>query len=221
LCDLIFSDIKMYETEREELVTKLEKRGITDKNVLSAISRVERDRFIPAALKIHAYKDIALPIGYGQTISQPYTVAYMTQLLQLKKDDKVLEIGTGSGYQAALLENMGMKVYSIERQFDIYSRTRKLFDKMAIRVHTKFGDGTIGWEEYSPFDGIIVTAGSPSVPISLKKQLAIGGRLVIPVGDKRSQRLEVIQKTEDDTFDIREIPEFAFVPLIGREGWNR
>lgn len=211
----------MYETEREELVTKLEKKGITDKNVLRAISEVERDMFIPAALKIHAYKDIALPIGYGQTISQPYTVAYMTQLLQLKKDDKVLEIGTGSGYQAALLENMGMKVYSIERQFDIYSRTRKLFDKMGIRVHTKFGDGTIGWEEYAPYDGIIVTAGSPSVPVSLKKQLAIGGRLVIPVGDKRSQRLEIIQKTGDDTFDSREIPEFAFVPLIGREGWNR
>lgn len=211
----------MFETEREELVTKLEKRGITDKCVLKAISEVERDKFIPDALKMHAYKDIALPIGFGQTISQPYTVAYMTQILQLKKEEKVLEIGTGSGYQAALLENMGMQVFSIERQFDIYSRTRKLFDQMGIRVHTKFGDGTIGWEEFAPYDGIIVTAGSPSVPVSLKKQLAIGGRLVIPVGDKRSQRLELIKKTGEDTFDTHEIPEFAFVPLIGREGWNR
>src|SRR5512146_1389677 len=110
----------MYETERNELVDKLRKRGITDEMVLRAISEVDRDNFVPDALKIHAYKDIALPIGYGQTISQPYTVAYMTQALQLKKGNKVLEIGTGSGYQAALLENMGMKVYSIERQFEIY-----------------------------------------------------------------------------------------------------
>lgn len=211
----------MYETEREELVGKLEKRGITDKNVLKAISRIERDKFVPDALKMHAYKDIALPIGYGQTISQPYTVAYMTQLLELKKDEKVLEIGTGSGYQAALLEDMGMQVYSIERQFDIYSKTQKLFDKLGIRVHTKFGDGTIGWDEFAPYDGIIVTAGSPSVPGSLKKQLAVGGRLVIPVGDKKSQRLKFIRKTGEDSFDIRDIPEFAFVPLIGREGWNK
>lgn len=218
---IIFLKIKMYETEREELVGKLEKRGITDKNVLKAISRIERDKFVPDALKMHAYKDIALPIGYGQTISQPYTVAYMTQLLELKKDEKVLEIGTGSGYQAALLEDMGMQVYSIERQFDIYSKTQKLFDKLGIRVHTKFGDGTIGWDEFAPYDGIIVTAGSPSVPGSLKKQLAVGGRLVIPVGDKKSQRLKFIRKTGEDSFDIRDIPEFAFVPLIGREGWNK
>lgn len=211
----------MHETERQELVEKLEKRGITDKNVLRAISEVERDKFVADALIIHAYKDIALPIGYGQTISQPYTVAYMTQQLELKKNDKVLEIGTGSGYQAALLENMGMQVYSIERQFDIYSKTRKLFDQLGIRVNTKCGDGTIGWEEFAPYDGIIVTAGSPSVPESLKKQLIIGGRLVIPVGDKRSQRLKVIRKTDIDTFDTRDIPEFAFVPLIGREGWNK
>ena len=211
----------MYETEREELVEKLRKRGITDENVLRALSVVDRDKFVPDPLKIHAYKDIALPIGYGQTISQPYTVAYMTQALELKKKDKVLEIGTGSGYQAALLEEMGMKVYTIERQFEIYLNTQKLFDKLGIRAHTKYGDGTIGWEEYSPFDGIIVTAGSPSVPVSLKKQLAIGGRFVIPVGDKRSQILKVIWKTEEDSFDIRDIPEFAFVPLIGREGWNR
>lgn len=211
----------MYETERNDLVEKLRRRGITDENVLHAISEVERDKFVPDALKMHAYKDIALPIGYGQTISQPYTVAYMTQVLELKKNEKVFEIGTGSGYQSALLENMGMNVYSIERQFEIYIKTQKLFDELGIRVHTKYGDGTIGWEEFSPYDGIIVTAGSPSVPLSLKKQLAVGGRLVIPVGDKRSQILKVIRKTDEDAFDTRDIPEFAFVPLIGREGWNR
>lgn len=211
----------MYETERSDLVDKLRNRGITDEMVLKAISEVERDKFVPDALKIHAYKDIALPIGYGQTISQPYTVAYMTQALKLNTGDKVLEIGTGSGYQAALLENMGMKVYSIERQFDIYIKTQKLFDKLGIRVHTKYGDGTIGWEEYAPFNGIIVTAGSPSVPESLKKQLTIGGRLVIPVGSKQTQILKIVRKTGEDDFDVQDIPEFAFVPLIGREGWNR
>jgi len=211
----------MYETERSDLVDKLRNRGITDEMVLNAISEVERDKFVPDALKIHAYKDIALPIGYGQTISQPYTVAYMTQALRLNAGDKVLEIGTGSGYQAALLENMGMKVYSIERQFEIYIKTQKLFDKLGIRVHTKYGDGTIGWEEYAPFNGIIVTAGSPSVPESLKKQLTIGGRLVIPVGSKQTQILKIVRKTGEDDFDIQDIPEFAFVPLIGREGWNR
>ncbi len=211
----------MYESERNDLVDKLRKRGITDERVLHSIAEVERDKFVPDALIMHAYKDIALPIGYGQTISQPYTVAYMTQAMNLSSDDKVLEIGTGSGYQAALLENMGMKVYSIERQFEIYVKTQKLFDKLGIRVHTKYGDGTIGWEEYAPYNGIIVTAGSPSVPVSLKKQLAIGGRLVIPVGDKKSQILKIIQKIGEDDFDVTDIPEFAFVPLIGREGWNR
>lgn len=211
----------MYETERSELVDKLRKRGITDEMVLRAISEVDRDKFVPDALKIHAYKDIALPIGYGQTISQPYTVAYMTQALKLKAGDKVLEIGTGSGYQAALLENMGMKVYSIERQFEIYIGTQKLFDKLGVRVHTKYGDGTIGWEEYAPYNGIIVTAGSPSVPASLKKQLTIGGRLVIPVGSKQTQILKIVRKTGADDFDVQDIPEFAFVPLIGREGWNK
>jgi len=211
----------MYENERSDLVDKLRKRGITDEAVLGAVSSVERDKFIPEALKIHAYKDIALPIGYGQTISQPYTVAYMTQALQLRTGETVLEIGTGSGYQAALLEMMGMKVYSIERQFEIYIKTQKLFDNLGIRVHTKYGDGTIGWELYAPYNGIIVTAGSPSVPVSLKKQLVVGGRLVIPVGNKQSQILKIIRKTGEDDFDVRDIPEFAFVPLIGREGWNR
>jgi protein-L-isoaspartate(D-aspartate) O-methyltransferase len=163
---------------------------------------------------------VALPIGHGQTISQPFTVAFMTQAMKVNPGDKVLEIGTGSGYQAAILYEMGMRVYSIERNVDIFYKTRKLFDGLGLRINTKCGDGTLGWEEYSPFDGIIVTAGSPTIPNSLKKQLASGGRLVIPVGDKISQRLKIITKIEEDNFSVEDIPEFAFVPLIGREGWK-
>ena len=210
----------MYESEREELVKKISLKGITDKNVLKAIEEVERHKFVPEAMKHHAYNDVALPIGHGQTISQPYTVAFMTQVLKASPGDKVLEIGTGSGYQAAILNRMGMEVYSIERNVDIFYRTRKLFDELGLRINTKCGDGTLGWEEYSPFDGIIVTAGSPTIPSSLKKQLAPGGRIVIPVGDKTSQRLKILIKLEENKFDIEDIPEFAFVPLIGREGWK-
>jgi protein-L-isoaspartate(D-aspartate) O-methyltransferase len=210
----------MYENERRELTEKLTQHGINDPDVLDAISRVERHKFVPQALHHHAYKDVALPIGYGQTISQPYTVAYMTQSLQLKPDSKVMEIGTGSGYQAAILYEMGMRVFTIERHFEIYLKAQKLFDELGVRVHTKLGDGTIGWEEYAPYDGIIVTAGSPSIPVSLKKQLSAGGKLVIPVGSKVSQILKIVTKTDENQFEIKDIPEFIFVPLIGREGWE-
>ncbi len=211
----------MYERERLELVDKLSEKGINDIFVLKAIGEVERHLFVPKAMKHHAYKDIALPIGYGQTISQPYTVAFMTEALMLKPKFKVLEIGTGSGYQAAILFKMGIQVYSIERQFEIYSATRKLFDHLGIHVNTKCGDGTIGWDEFAPYNGIIVTAGSPNIPSSLKKQLLIGGKLVIPVGDKNSQILKIITKLDEDEFDIMDVPQFSFVPLIGREGWNQ
>lgn len=211
-----------FKLERENLVDKLSEKGIYDIAVLKAVGEVKRHLFVSDAMKYHAYKDIALPIGSGQTISQPYTVAYMTQALQLKAPNaKVLEIGTGSGYQVAILVSMGMQVFSIERQFDIYDKTRKLFDKLGIRVNTKYGDGTIGWAEYAPYAGIMVTAGSPSVPISLKKQLAFGGKLVIPVGDKYSQTLKIITKIDEEKYDVEDIPQFTFVPLIGREGWEQ
>ncbi len=210
----------MYERERKELIDKLSQKGIWDQAVLKAIGKVERHKFLSKAFHNHAYKDIALPIGYGQSISQPYTVAFMTQELHLKPNSKVLEIGTGSGYQAAILVHMKMQVYSIERNIDLYLKTRNLFDSINLRVHSKYGDGTIGWAEYSPYDGIIVTAGSPSVPEPLKKQIAIGGKLVIPVGNKNSQKLKILTKLEEDVFDERDEPEFSFVPLIGREGWN-
>lgn len=210
----------MYRVKREELVDKLSNKGIDDIFVLKAIGEVERHKFVPHAMKHHAYEDVALPIGSGQTISQPYTVALMTQELRVKPDNKILEIGTGSGYQAAILNKMGASVYSIERQLDILHNTQKLFDELGIRVYTKYGDGTLGWDEYSPFDGIIVTAGSPSIPETLKKQLAVGGKLVIPVGNRNSQKLIVITKISENEFETKEIPEFKFVLLIGKEGWN-
>ncbi|MBK8947146.1 MAG: protein-L-isoaspartate(D-aspartate) O-methyltransferase [Ignavibacteriae bacterium] len=210
----------MFEIERTELVENLKQKGIRDINVLSAILSVPRHDFVQQIMISHAYKDVALPIGYGQTISQPYTVAVMTEALKLKPNDKVLEIGTGSGYQAAILKQMGMQVFSIERNEQIYKKVQSLFDEKSIRVYCKCGDGTIGWNEHSPFNGIIVTAGSPSIPENLKKQLAIGGRLVIPVGDKSSQSLKILKKISDENFITDEIPNFAFVPLIGREGWN-
>ncbi len=210
----------MYETERQDLVDKISLKGIFDISVLKAIGEVERHNFVPDAMKHHSYKDVALPIGHGQTISQPYTVAFMTQALRLKPGNKVLEIGTGSGYQAAILVKMGMDVYSIERNVDIFYKTRKVLDKLGLRINTKCGDGTLGWDEYSPYDGILVTAGSPTVPNSLKKQLAIGGRLIIPVGNKTSQLLKIVTKIDENNFEVEDVPEFAFVPLIGREGWN-
>jgi protein-L-isoaspartate(D-aspartate) O-methyltransferase len=148
----------MNENERKDLVEILRKKGVSDENVLSAFYEVDRKKFIPDVMKHHAYKDVALPIGYGQTISQPYTVAFMTQALKVGKDSKVLEIGTGSGYQAAILYNMGVKVYTIERSNELYNRTLKLFDELNIRVAARCSDGTIGWDEFAPYDGIIVTA---------------------------------------------------------------
>ncbi len=212
----------MFRVQREELVDELTKKGIYDLAVIKAIGTVPREKFIDKTMQLMAYKDVALPIGYEQTISQPYTVAFMTQLLHIKKPRmKILEIGTGSGYQAAVLFEMQADVYSIERNIDLHHRTTKLFDKLGIRVHAKYGDGTIGWKEFAPFDGIIVTAGSPIVPNHLKEQLVVGGRLIIPVGDRRSQKLYLIKKISEKEFDSEVIPEFSFVPLIGREGWKK
>jgi len=212
----------MFRVQREELVDEITRKGITDLAVIKAIGIVPREKFIERTMHHMAYKDVALPIGYDQTISQPYTVAFMTQLLNIKKPGvKVLEIGTGSGYQAAVLFEMKAEVYSIERNLDLHHRTTKLFDKLGIRVHAKYGDGTIGWKEFAPFEGIIVTAGSPSIPKNLIEQLAIGGRMIIPVGDRASQKLYLLRKISEIEFDSEIIPEFSFVPLIGREGWKK
>ncbi len=210
----------MFEQEREELVEILKQKKITDKRVLEAFAKVERHLFVPDVIKLHSYKDVALPIGYEQTISQPFTVAFMTQALQTEVGDKVLEIGTGSGFQASILLKMGVKVFSIERNQDIYFRTQKLFDKLMLRAALRLGDGTIGWEEYAPYNGIIVTAGGPTVPQRLVKQLAVGGRMVVPIGDRKTQTMRIITKISEDEFQTEEIPNFKFVPLIGKEGWK-
>lgn len=210
----------MYETERKELIEGLYKKGIKHERVLKAIMTIERHQFVPDIIKHQAYKDVALPIGYGQTISQPYTVAFMTQALDPQPNQKILEIGTGSGYQAAILFEMGARVFTIERSFELYNQTLKIFDKLNLKIASRCSDGTIGWSEFAPYDGIIVTAGGPTVPENLKKQLAVNGKMIIPVGDKHTQVMKIITKISDDKFEIENAPYFAFVPLIGKEGWK-
>ncbi|PJA96147.1 MAG: protein-L-isoaspartate O-methyltransferase [Ignavibacteriales bacterium CG_4_9_14_3_um_filter_34_10] len=210
----------MYESEKKSLVDTLRKKGITSEKVLNAIENVERHLFIPAAIRLHAYKDNALPIGYDQTISQPYTVAFMTEVLNLSEGDKILEIGTGSGYQAAILSYLEMKVFSVERNFELYNRTQLLFDQLGIRAVLRCADGTLGWNEFAPYNAIIVTAGSPDLPKSLFRQLAIDGKLIIPIGPKKKQELKLFTKLSDEKYSVKTFPDFSFVPLIGREGWK-
>jgi len=210
----------MFEQERKDLVLVLQKRGIKSEKVLKAFLSVERHNFVPEIMRFNAYKDVALPIGQGQTISQPYTVAYMTEALDPIPGQKILEIGTGSGFQAAILCEMGARVFTIERQFDLYNQTLKLFDKLGYKIAARCSDGTIGWSEFAPYDGIIVTAGGPTIPENLKRQLAIGGKMIIPVGDKSTQTMKILTKISETQFEMKEAPYFAFVPLIGKEGWK-
>ncbi len=210
----------MYETERKDLVEQLKRKGISNQSVLDAVMSVERHLFVPDIMKQHAYEDVALPIGYGQTISQPYTVAFMTQALNPQPGHKILEIGTGSGYQAAILLKMGARVFTIERNDKLYNSALKTFDNLSLRIAARCSDGSIGWDEFSPYDGIIVTAGSPGVPKNLLRQLAVNGKMVIPVGDRSVQTLKIITKTAEEEFSTNEVPYFAFVPLVGREGWK-
>lgn len=207
--------------EREEMLTFLRSRGITDKEVLRAMGKIPREIFLMKNMIAQAYSDMALPIGSKQTISQPYTVAYQTQALKLKKGDKVLEIGTGSGYQASVLAEMGCQVYTIERHITLLQEARKRFETLGYHnIISRGGDGTLGWHEYAPFDAILVTAGAPDVPEPLVKQLnPNGGRLIIPVGDKNVQKMYLITSNNGE-LDGEELPEFRFVPLIGKEGWK-
>lgn len=211
----------MFTSAKKTLIKKLIANGVNDPQVLDAFMVCDRHRFVPEAISHLAYEDSALHIGYGQTISQPTTVGIMTQAAKLRKGDKVLEIGTGSGFQAAILSTLGAKVYSIEREYDLYMKSRERFEKLGYPVYSKWGDGSIGWNEFAPYDAILVTAGSPSVPEPLKKQLVPGGRLIIPVGEKESQKMMIIQKVSESEFRTEEIPEFAFVPLLGKEGWKK
>jgi len=210
-----------YERKREKMVKKqIEARGITDHYVLAAMRKVPRHLFISEALMDQAYGDFPLPIGEQQTISQPYIVAEMTQALQLNKDDRVLEIGTGSGYQAAILAEITFRVYTIERIHSLFVKTRRLFDELRYHnIVTKYSDGTSGWIDESPFDAIIVTAGAPEIPKVLVDQLSMGGRMVLPVGDQYSQDLIRLYRDEDG---IREtnLGGCRFVKLVGEHGWR-
>lgn len=208
------------EDDRNEMLSLLKERGITDERILSAMMKVERHLFVLPAFVNRAYDDTALPIASSQTISQPYTVAFMTQELQPKKDSKILEIGTGSGYQAAILAELGCRVFTIERHMDLHLQARKLLERLGYRIASRCGDGTVGWTEFAPYDGIVVTAAAPQVPDPLLNQLAEGGKLVIPVGDLELQRLRVITN-EGGSFQTKEVHGFKFVPLIGKKGWNQ
>lgn len=199
---------------RNLLAKILEQKGITDQKVLEAIRKIPRHLFLDSSFEDFAYQDKAFPIGAGQTISQPYTVAFQSQLLEVKKDHKILEIGTGSGYQTAILVAMGAKVYSVERQNELFKTTSVLLPKLGIRAkHLSFGDGYKGLPNHAPFDSIIVTAGAPIIPKPLMAQLKIGGKLVIPVGEKDQIMTMLIRKNETQ-FEKHEFGDFKFVPLL-------
>lgn len=199
---------------RQQLVNLLITKGIKNEAVLKAIGTIPRHLFMDSSFLDYAYKDMAFPIAADQTISQPYTVAFQTELLQVKKDDKVLEIGTGSGYQTAVLCELGAKVYSIERQQELFKKTSLFLPKLGYRAKKLiFGDGYKGLKEEAPFDGIIVTAGAPFVPKPLLSQLKIGGRLVIPVGED-VQIMTLFIRKDTKEFEQHEFGEFRFVPLL-------
>lgn len=199
---------------RNKLVSLLKKKGITDEVVLKAILKIPRHLFLDSSFLDHAYQDKAFPIGADQTISQPYTVAYQSQLLNIVNGSKVLEIGTGSGYQTAVLCELGAEVYSIERQNELFKKTVKFLPKLGYRPKKLiFGDGYKGFNEAAPYDAIIVTAGAPFVPKPLLKQLSIGGRLIIPVGDKE-QIMQVFTRKSEKQYEKEELGNFKFVPLL-------
>ena len=207
-------DTNKHQGLRNQLVKLLQEKGITDKNVLSAIAKIPRHLFLNSSFEDFAYQDKAFPIAAGQTISQPYTVSFQSQLLEVKKDDKILEIGTGSGYQTAVLCLMGAKVFSIERQNELFKITSLLMPKLGIRPKKLiFGDGYKGLVSEAPFDSIIVTAGAPIIPKPLMAQLKIGGRLVIPLGEKEQIMTLLIRKNETQ-FEKHEFGDFKFVPLL-------
>ena len=212
---------KKYNRNREEMVrSQIEARGIRDPRVLSAFRTVPRHLFVSEALREQAYGDYPLPIGEQQTISQPYIVAEMTQALELKKDDRVLEIGTGSGYQAAILAQIVYRVYTVERKRSLYMQARNLFDNLNYHnIVTKYADGTKGWPEESPFDAIVVTAGAPELPDVLVHQLVEGGRLVVPVGNQHTQELIKIYR-DRERIQQTNLGGCRFVKLVGEHGWK-
>lgn len=207
-------DTFRHKGKRQQLVKTIIQKGIKDKKVLEAIGKIPRHLFMDSSFEDHAYQDKAFPIAADQTISQPYTVAFQTELLEISKGDTVLEIGTGSGYQTAVLCELGAKVYTIERQRELYKKTKTFLSKIGYRPkYLSFGDGYKGLPEYAPFDKIIVTAGAPYVPKDLLGQLKVGGRLVIPVGESVQVMTLFVRKSPKE-FDKKEFGQFRFVPLL-------
>lgn len=217
---LKLEDSYRHKGQRRELVNVIRKKGIKDEAVLNAINAIPRHFFFDSALHSHAYEDKAFPIGEGQTISQPYTVAFQTELLEVKRGDKILEIGTGSGYQAAVLYLLEAEVHTIEYQPKLFERTKKFLPRLGVKVKFYQGDGSKGLPAKAPFDKIIVTAGAPVVPNELLKQLKIGGVLVIPVGDRNTQKMMKLTKVTESKILQEEYDNFAFVPLLGSGGWK-
>ena len=213
-------DERKFARKRDQLIKHLRVKGIEDESVLSALGTVPRHLFVEQAFQQRAYEDEALPIGLKQTISQPYTVAYQTTMLAIKKNDRVLEIGTGSGYQAAILYKMGARVFTIERHEALHTRAKKILQDLRYNVTLKHGDGTLGWVTFAPYDKILVTAGASGIPESILQQLREpdekkpGGCLVIPVGEKE-QTMYKVTRTGPDSYDYKKTTSFRFVPLIG------
>ena len=217
---LKLEDTYLHKGKRKALVAELRKKGIQNESVLEAINTLPRHFFFDTALISHAYEDKAFPIGEGQTISQPYTVAFHSSLLVVIPEDKILEIGTGSGYQASILHLLGAEVISIEYQKKLFEHTSRFLQRLGIQLQLFYGDGTGGVPAHAPYDKIIVTAGAPVVPEALIQQLKIGGILVIPIGDRSKQAMVKITKKSATEIQREEFDGFAFVPLLGKEGWN-
>ena len=212
-------DSYIHKGQRKALVETIKSKGINDQAVLDAINTFPRHFFFDSALHSHAYEDKAFPSGEGQTISQPYTVAFQTELLEVAPGNKVLEIGTGSGYQAAILYLLGADVHSVEVNRKLYETARKFLPKVGVSANLYLGDGTMGLPEKAPFDRILVTAGAPVVPDALVQQLKEEGKMVIPVGNRITQKMLRITKQADGKTSQEEFDNFSFVPLLGKEGW--
>ncbi len=213
-------DSYKHKGRRKRLVETLRSKGIADERVLDAMMQVPRHFFFPRDFEDEAYEDRAFPIGEGQTISQPYTVAYQSSLLKVMSGDKVLEIGTGSGYQAAVLHAMGCKVFTVERHASLHEKARELFLQLGMDIHCYLGDGSLGWMDFAPYKGIVVTAAAPDVSENLLRQLDVNGRLVIPTGAISEQRMSVYHRAVDNKIKCTLYGRFKFVPLIGEKGWK-
>ena len=213
-----FEDTYRHKGLRNQLAESLRDKGITNEDIVEAVKEVPRHLFMDSSFLEYAYQDKAFPIGSGQTISQPYTVAFQTQLLEPERDMKVLEIGTGSGYQACILLAMGVKVFTIERQFNLYKKVKKFFEKHNFKARVFHKDGFEGLPTYAPFDGILITAAIPKIPDALKRQLKIGGRLVAPVGKRGHQTMTRVIRTGEDDFTVEYHGGFVFVPMLPGKG---